>query len=111
MPKMRSNDVIADHRAGTTAPKGLNRKSSMRANVFRCSPNNGRRQDTSACPFRAKTGSDKPYSITSSARVRRDAGISRPSDFAVLRLMASRNLVGCSIGRSAGLAPLRIRST
>jgi hypothetical protein len=25
----------------------------MRANVFRCSPNNGHRQDTSACPFRA----------------------------------------------------------
>jgi hypothetical protein len=32
---------------------GQNRKSSMRANVFRCSPNNGHRQDTSACPFRA----------------------------------------------------------
>jgi len=29
-----------------------NRKSSMRAHVFRCSPNNGHRQDTSACPFR-----------------------------------------------------------
>src|SRR6476660_5541948 len=29
---------------------GQNRKSSMRANVFRCSPNNGHRQDTSACP-------------------------------------------------------------
>ena len=32
---------------------GQNRKSSTRANVFRCSPNNGHRQDTSACPFRA----------------------------------------------------------
>src|SRR5258705_5875499 len=36
---------------------GQNRKSSMRANVFRCSPNNGHRQDTSACPFRANNGS------------------------------------------------------
>src|SRR6267154_2231336 len=33
---------------------GQNRKNSMRAYVFRCSPNNGHRQDTSACPFRAK---------------------------------------------------------
>ncbi len=33
---------------------GQNRKSSMRANVFRCSPNNGHCQDTSACPFRAR---------------------------------------------------------
>jgi hypothetical protein len=36
------------------------------------------------------------YSITSSARARRDAGISIPSNFAVLRLMVSKNLVGCS---------------
>jgi hypothetical protein len=35
---------------------GQNRKSSMRAYVFRCSPNNGHRQDTSACPFRAISG-------------------------------------------------------
>ncbi len=31
--------------------------------------------------------------------------------FAVLRLMTSSNFVGCSTGRSAGLAPLRILST
>jgi hypothetical protein len=36
------------------------------------------------------------YSIISSARARRDAGISIPSNFAVLRLMVSKNLVGCS---------------
>ncbi len=34
---------------------GQNRKSSMRAYVFRCSPNNGHRQDTSAGPFRASS--------------------------------------------------------
>src|SRR5712671_7687614 len=34
---------------------GQNRKSSMRANDFRCSPNNGHRQETSACPFRASS--------------------------------------------------------
>ena len=31
--------------------------------------------------------------------------------FAVLRLITSSNLVGCSTGRSAGFAPLKIRST
>src|SRR5258707_835145 len=36
---------------------GQNRKSSMGAYVFRCSPNNGHRQETSACPFRAMSGS------------------------------------------------------
>src|SRR5258706_15722388 len=32
---------------------GQNRKRPMRAYVFRFAPNNGHRQDTSACPFRA----------------------------------------------------------
>jgi hypothetical protein len=36
---------------------GQNRKSSMRANVFRCLPNNGHRQDISAYPFRANSRS------------------------------------------------------
>ena len=40
-----------------------------------------------------------------------DCGIVSPRAFDVLRLMTSPNLVGCSTGRSAGLAPLRIRST
>src|SRR5207245_11130642 len=34
-----------------------------------------------------------------------------PSALAVLRLITNSNLVGCSIGRSAGLAPFRILST
>src|SRR5260370_38216298 len=38
------------------------------------------------------------YSITSSARATSVAGISMPSSFAVLRLMNSSNLVGCSTG-------------
>src|SRR5215472_6099881 len=42
------------------------------------------------------------YSITSSARARINGGIVRPSGLAVLRLMMSLNVVGCSIGRSAG---------
>src|SRR5262249_54730394 len=51
------------------------------------------------------------YSITWSARSSSDGGMVRPSAFAVLRLMTSSNLVGCCIGRSDGLAPLRILST
>ena len=48
------------------------------------------------------------YSITSSARPSTDGGIVSPSAFAVLRLMTNSNFVGCSTGRSAGFAPLRI---
>jgi hypothetical protein len=51
------------------------------------------------------------HSMTSSARARTAGGTVRPSDFAVFRLMTSRNLVGCWTGRSAGLAPFRILST
>ena len=36
------------------------------------------------------------------ARARSAGGIARPRTFAVFRLMASSNLVGCSTGRSAG---------
>src|SRR6266496_4056270 len=40
-----------------------------------------------------------------------DGGMISPSALAVLRLITSSNFVGCSMGRSAGLAPLRILST
>src|SRR5262249_10629337 len=50
------------------------------------------------------------HSITSSARASSNGGISRPSALAVLRLMNSSNLVGCSTGRSTGLVPRRILS-
>src|SRR5439155_16054090 len=51
------------------------------------------------------------HSMIWSARINTDGGIVRPRAFAVLRLITSSNLVGCSIGRSAGFAPLRILST
>ena len=40
-----------------------------------------------------------------------DGGTVRPRAFAVLRLITNSNFVGCSKGRSAGLAPLNILST
>src|SRR5262245_17125330 len=49
------------------------------------------------------------HSITSSARARSVGGMSMPSNFAVCRLIANSNLVVCATGRSAGLAPLRMR--
>src|SRR4051794_533801 len=50
------------------------------------------------------------YSITSSARSSSVGGTVSPSALAVLRLISSSNFVGCSTGRSAGFAPLRILS-
>ena len=51
------------------------------------------------------------FSITSSAAARSVGGISMPSAEAVLRLMANLIAVACSIGRSPGFAPLRMRSS
>src|SRR4051812_50004822 len=59
----------------------------------------------------ALTSKHHGYSITSSARARRDAGIAMPSALAVFRLINNSNFVGCSTGRSPGLAPLKILST
>src|SRR5262245_29649989 len=53
----------------------------------------------------------RTHSSTSSARASRVSGTVRPSALAVLRFTTRSNLVGCSTGRSAGLAPRRILST
>jgi hypothetical protein len=51
------------------------------------------------------------HSITSSARASSVGGTVRPSALAVWWLMTSSNLLACTTGRSAGLAPLRMRPT
>ena len=51
------------------------------------------------------------HSITSSARASSVGGTSRPSTFAVCRLMTSSYLVGCCTGKSLVLVPRRMRST
>jgi hypothetical protein len=48
--------------------------------------------------------------ITSSARNKIDSGIFSPRALAVRRFTISTNLVGCSMGSSAGFAPLSILS-
>ena len=45
------------------------------------------------------------------ARASKSGGIVRPICFAVFKLNANSNFIGCSTGRSAGFAPLRILST
>src|SRR5262249_45295541 len=50
-----------------------------------------------------------PHSITSSASDNKSSEILIPSALAALRFITNSNLVGCTTGRSAGLAPLRIR--
>jgi len=64
-------------------------------------------------PTAAVNGCSKQphYSITSSARESSAGGTVRPIAFAVLRLMTRSNIVGCSMGRSAGCAPFKILST
>jgi hypothetical protein len=51
------------------------------------------------------------HSITSSARNKIDVGNSMPIALAVLRFTTSSNLLGCSIGISPTLVPLRILTT
>ena len=62
-------------------------------------------------PFRPIADIAASHSINSSAATSRPGDTARPSAFAVLRLMTVSYLVGTCTGRSAGLAPRRIRST
>ena len=55
--------------------------------------------------------STRTQGVTSSALRSSEGGIVSPSCLAALRLMRSSNLLGCSTGRAAGLAPFRILST
>ena len=51
------------------------------------------------------------YSISLSARPSSDNGTVRPSALATFKFITSSNLVGAWIGKSAGLAPRRMRPT
>src|ERR1700730_16447280 len=51
------------------------------------------------------------YSMTSSASASNDGASVQPIALATLRLITNSNLVGSCTGSSAGLSPLRIRST
>jgi hypothetical protein len=88
-------------------------KNSVRANVFRVTPESGHCSMQPAYRKRANRRrtqrSNYPlYSISWSARSRNDSDIVRPSALAVLRLMISSNFVGFSTGSSLGRARRRI---
>jgi hypothetical protein len=51
------------------------------------------------------------HSIILSARASTEGGMLSLSALAVFELMINSNLVGCSIGKSAGFAPFNILST
>src|SRR4051794_21759682 len=65
----------------------------------------------SGCGSKPKDDFPAPHSITSSARARRVGGIERLRALAVRRLMINSSFVGCSNGKSPGLAPAAIRWT
>src|SRR5262245_17648703 len=68
------------------------------------------RRDRPCCRAAEQRDERAPlHSITSPARASRVGGISMPSMRAVWALMTSSNLADCSTGKSAGLAPLRMR--
>jgi hypothetical protein len=54
-----------------------------------------------------RSATKKLYSITSSAIESTSGGIVRPSALAVFMLMTSSNLLDCTTGRSAGIAPFK----
>src|SRR5262245_55281693 len=53
--------------------------------------------------------SESIHSITSSARASSVGGTSRPSAFAVTKLMAKSNMAGCMTGNSAARSPFNMR--
>jgi hypothetical protein len=89
---------------------GTNREETYPNWIFRLLP--ARRERP--CDRRAAEKRDEIaslHSITSSASASTLSDTLRPSAFAVLRLIANSNLVGCITGKSAGFSPLRIRPT
>jgi hypothetical protein len=87
----RSKEVYLERRPMSEV--GQSRKYSLRANVFRCSPNNGHTATTATRPSCANNGLMRKqhlYSITASARATNVGGNSRPTALAVLRMDQSR---------------------
>src|SRR5215472_4106194 len=69
------------------------------------------RRDEESAGERLEEHAPRAHWMISSARPISACGIVRPRALALLRLMTSSNLVGCSTGKSLGLAPFRILST
>jgi hypothetical protein len=98
--------VILDAVARRAGQRGLVRFAPKATEVLRC-------RKASLCAISDIGALRKPadYSITSSAVASSVAGTVSPSAFAIFKLSTSSYLVGACTGRSAGLSPLRMRST
>jgi hypothetical protein len=95
---------------------GSNSEVAAIPSYFCFAPMNGHRETQRPSPFGAnrrlmRRSKQLVYSITSSARASSVGGTSMPSALAVLRLTPSSYLTGACTGRSAGFAPLKMRST
>ena len=110
-PKMDGNYLGTV--TGPMSQLGQKRKSSIRAHVFRCSPNNGHRSTRSACPFHANTGSRRTLfdhlvgrgeqgwrhcevECLCRLEIYRGAEFGRPHDRQFGRLLALEDIVGNS---------------
>jgi hypothetical protein len=112
LPHRRNRDGSSTRKLdiGVFTQPGSNSEVGARNRLVRFPPDRDQTADIAGGPFRAKFGSRCFHSNTSSARASSVGGTVSPSALAVLRLMVSSNLVGCSMGSSAGLTPLRILS-
>src|SRR5262249_8062000 len=68
-----------------------------------------RRKRPHGCPAEERDELASFHSITSSAATSSLSGTGRPGTWAFGALMPSSNLVACTTGRPAGLAPWRMR--
>jgi hypothetical protein len=68
-------------------------------------------QTSSEGEFSSILASPRGYLMTLSALANTFGGIVKPICLAAFRLTTNSNFIGCSTGRSAGLAPFRILST
>jgi hypothetical protein len=81
----------------------------LRSLVLRITPDDGAPSMPMTCSSRIGPLWLPRHSITSSAWASSVGGISSPMRLAVLRLITNSNFVDWITGRSAGLAPLRMR--
>ena len=103
-PRLRGSRLSAIDRVGNADAMAINHFPTYPAGEQQNADHDQRRDKAPGHDRRRR----RTYSITSSAVVRSDGGTVRLSAFAVLRLIARSNRVGCCTGRSAGFAPSRI---
>ena len=107
---MNSRRLDVGHGAFPRQP--VCRALSLPAYVVCLSPDSGHSADIPGRQLRAtselmRCSTQQLHSITSSARPSKKGGTVSPRVLAVLRLITSSNLTGCSIGKSAGFAPFK----